>query len=66
MAECEKCRDANLHAATMIDNRCPGCRARMLATLPSREARQGWINRWRDKGEEAMAAAVLAKLREMA
>ena len=62
---CEKCRDAHLHAATMIDNRCPSCRARMLAVLPSRESRAGWIRRWREQGESAMADKVLTLLREM-
>ena len=45
---------------------CPGCRARMLATLPTREMRSAYVQRWRAMGETEMADAVIAKLREMA
>jgi len=38
----------------------------MLAALPSKESRAGWIARWRAQGEGAMADQVIEKLREMA
>lgn len=37
----------------------------MLATLPSRELRMGWIRRWRDQGEHMMVNAVVDRLRMM-
>lgn len=63
MSECGFCAGP---VQSMYSWTCPGCRARMLSALPSKQARQGWINRWRDRGEEAMVTAVIAKLREMA
>ena len=50
----------------LLDWRCPGCRARMLATCPDRITRQRWLTRWRNQGEDAMADAVVAKLKAMA
>jgi hypothetical protein len=44
---------------------CPGCRARFLAGLPSREWRQQAINEWRKAGEVEMVAAVKRLLNEM-
>lgn len=61
MSECAKCTDP---AALLFDWNCAGCRAKLLANLPDRRSRQCWIDRWRDNGEEAMAAAVIDKLRE--
>jgi hypothetical protein len=45
---------------------CCGCRARWLATLPSREWRQQAINEWRKDGEVEMVAKVIERLKEMA
>jgi hypothetical protein len=44
---------------------CPGCRARFLAGLPSKEWRQQAIAEWRKAGEVEMVAQVIALLREM-
>jgi hypothetical protein len=37
----------------------------MLARLPSREFRLGWMHRWREQGEHLMAMAVSERLRMM-
>lgn len=63
MSECGFCAEPG---SALYRWTCPGCRARMLANLPSREARNNWIIHWRFQGETAMADAVIAKLREMA
>ena len=66
MSDCAYCRSAtetNRHC--LIDWYCPGCRARMLASLPTKQARQGWVRRWRDSGEIGMADAVVEILRTM-
>lgn len=62
---CKWCAEP-AYPATLINWHCPGCRARMLAGLPSREARAGWLRRWRDAGEGALADQVIEKLKEMA
>ncbi len=53
------------YPATMLNWNCPDCRARMLAACPDKITRQRWLARWRDQGEDAMADAVLARLRAM-
>lgn len=63
--DCNWCREP-AYSGQMVDWNCPGCRARMLAACPDKLTRQRWLARWRDKGEGAMVAAVIAKLREMA
>lgn len=58
---CDYCKTAG---DCRYDWNCPVCRARMLAALPNQALRDGWLGRWRDAGEEAMAAAVEARLLE--
>jgi hypothetical protein len=60
--ECKPCTDG---PAWFFDWHCPGCRARWLSTLPSKEWRQRAIAEWRKAGEIEMVAQVIALLREM-
>jgi len=48
---------------TMIDWRCPGCRARMLAACPDRLTRQRWLARWRYQGDDEMVSRVVEALK---
>lgn len=62
--DCAYCRD-DLRRVWIGQWHCPGCRARLLARLPSREFRLGWMYRWREQGEHLMAMAVSERLRMM-
>lgn len=62
--DCAHCIE-DLRNVWVGDWNCPGCRARMLARLPSREFRLGWMHRWREQGEHLMAMAVSERLRMM-
>lgn len=59
---CDFCRDG---PAYFFDWRCPGCRARWLSTLPSREWRIQAVNEWRKAGEVEMVAQVIERLKEL-
>ena len=61
---CAYCEE-DLRNVWVGDWNCPGCRARMLARLPNREQRMGWIRRWRDAGEHLMVNAVVDRVRSM-
>lgn len=63
MSDCPICRDGPAH---FFDWHCPGCRARWLAALPSRDWRIQAINEWRKDGETEMVDAVIAELRKLA
>jgi hypothetical protein len=52
--------------SSFFDWHCHGCRARWLATLPSKEWRQQAVDGWRKAGEIEMVAAVIERLKEMA
>lgn len=62
MSECANCETESV----MYRWECNGCLARFLSRLPSREARAGWIAKWRQAGKNEMADDVLEKLRAMA
>lgn len=62
--DCACCRE-DLQNVWVGNWNCPGCRARLLATLPTREQRMAWIRKWRDDGEHLMVNAVVDRLREI-
>ncbi len=65
--ECKFCTDGpTQYIDWRFDWRCPSCRARWLATLPSKEWRQQAISEWRKDGEVEMVAQVIERLKEMA
>lgn len=64
MTDCVHCLD-DLRNVWVGDWNCPGCRARMLVRLPSREQRMAWIRKWRNAGEHLMVNAVVDRLRKM-
>lgn len=54
MTECELCEKKS---AVMDFNRVC-CRVRFVMSLPSREMRSGWLERWKQKDGSAMAEEV--------
>jgi hypothetical protein len=41
------------------------CRVRFLLGQPNREARQGWVDRWRKQGDADLVAQVIQRLKEI-
>lgn len=60
---CELC-NSNHPTRYRWQNVC--CRVRFLVGQPNRAARQGWVGRWKAKGETELVAAVIEALRGMA
>lgn len=52
--ECEQC--AKSSAIYDFNRIC--CRVRFILSLPTREMRSGWLERWRSRDGKAMADAV--------
>ncbi len=63
MTECELCELCEKKSAILDFNRIC-CRVRFVMSLPTREMRVGWLERWRSRDGNAMADAVEKEVRE--
>lgn len=60
MTECELCEKKS----AILDFNRICCRVRFVMSLPTREMRVGWLERWRSRDGNAMADAVEKEVRE--
>jgi len=60
MTECELCEKKS----AILDFNRICCRVRFVMSLPTREMRVGWLDRWRSWDGNAMADAVEKEVRE--
>lgn len=60
MTECELCEKKS----AILDFSRICCRVRFVMSLPTREMRVGWLERWRVRDGNAMADAVEKEVRE--
>lgn len=60
MTECELCAKRS----AVLDFKRVCCRVRFVMTLPNREMRAGWLERWKAKDGPAMAEKVEMGVRE--
>lgn len=60
MTECELCEKKS----AILDFNRICCRVRFVMSLPTREMRVGWLERWRARDGNAVADAVEKEVRE--
>lgn len=60
MTECELCEKKS----AILDFNRICCRVRFVMSLPTREMRVGWLERWRSRDGNAVADAVEKEVRE--
>jgi len=61
MTECELCEKKS----AILDFNRICCRVRFVMSLPTREMRAGWLERWRSRDGNAMADAVEKELQSL-